>query len=390
MTQQQTPLSQTRVLDLSDERSIYGVKLLADNGATTIRPEPLSGDALRRRGPFDNETDESLWYLYYASSRHQVQLTESIEESRQRLSELVLRADVCFLGADNELAQLIEIDKALDENKSLVIVDCSPFGTKGPWSEFKAPELIAAALGGSAGVTGTPDTPPLKLFGELNFNIVGAYVAVAALSGIRHAKESGQGQFIEVNAHECIASSLEHVFMWYFYQAASPNARAKALERRGSLHWTNLYEVMSTKNGAMMVTPTPNLDAQLAWLIEENAFQDLLEPRYEELENRREFYQRFMQVIRDWVGEQDTEELFFKAQDRHSPYGWVQDIAQVAENPQLEARDWWQSLKLAEKSIKIPGPAFRFAETPAKIRRSEWVDVGSTDVLSEIGWGTNS
>ena len=38
-----------RVLDLTDERSIYGAKLLAELGALTIRPEPANGDPLRRR-----------------------------------------------------------------------------------------------------------------------------------------------------------------------------------------------------------------------------------------------------------------------------------------------------------------------------------------------------
>ena len=386
MSEPKEALQKTKVLDLSDERCIYGVKLLADHGARVLRPESLDGDPLRSRGPLDEQTGQSLWYTYYASSRHLIRLDIDAADVGRQLNQIAAQADICILGTENEFANLLNVEEVRESNPQTVIVQCSPFGSDGPWSVYKAPEIVAAALGGSAGVTGDPDTPPLKLFGELNFNIVGAYTAIAALSALHHAHESGQGQIVEVPAHECIASSLEHVFMWYFYQHASPNARAKALERRGSLHWTNLYEVMKTKNGAMMVTPTPNLDAQLAWLIEEGAFQDLLDPKYEELENRRLYYQRFMEVIREWVAEQDTEELFFKAQERHSPYGWVQNIEQVVNNPQLTARDWWQTLKLGETEVDAPGPAYRLEETPGHIRPVEWVETDGEALTKEIGW----
>ena len=44
-------LEGVRVIDLTDERGIYGAKLLADLGADVVRPEPITGDPLRARGP---------------------------------------------------------------------------------------------------------------------------------------------------------------------------------------------------------------------------------------------------------------------------------------------------------------------------------------------------
>ena len=61
------PLSNVRIIDLTDEKSIYGAKLLADLGADVVRPEPPAGDPLRRRGPFKDE--QSLWHIFFASSR---------------------------------------------------------------------------------------------------------------------------------------------------------------------------------------------------------------------------------------------------------------------------------------------------------------------------------
>lgn len=379
-------LQQTRIVDLSDDKSIYGVKMLADLGADVVRPETPGGDPLRRRGPFDEESGESLWYAYYGTSRRHFTVDESSTASLYELNALVGCADLCFLGKENPLAAHVNIEAALARNPKLVIVDVSPFGSSGPWRDFKAPELVAGALGGSVGVTGDAYTPPLKLYGDLNFTISSAYAAVAGLAGLRHAKEAGQGQVIEVPVHECIASSLEHVFMWYFYHEHFPAARARALERRGSLHWTNLYVVMPTKDGRMMVTPTPNMDAQLAWLVEEGAFQDLLDPKYEDPEQRRGYFMRMMEVIHEWVAQQETESLFFRAQERHAPYGWVQSVAQVSENPQLAARSWWQTTRLGERDVKGPGVPFQLSRTPARVTQPEWVAAGDQNVLQALGW----
>ena len=84
------PLSGVRVVDLTDERGIYG-KLLADLGADVVRPEPPEGDPLRQRGPMLQATNKdqqqqasaSLWHAFFASNRHffQVNLTKRVRIS---------------------------------------------------------------------------------------------------------------------------------------------------------------------------------------------------------------------------------------------------------------------------------------------------------------------
>ena len=62
------PLSGVRVVDLTDERGIYGAKLLADLGADVVRPEPPEGDPLRQRGPWlqtSNDDQDATALLRY-------------------------------------------------------------------------------------------------------------------------------------------------------------------------------------------------------------------------------------------------------------------------------------------------------------------------------------
>ena len=350
------------MLDLTDERAIYGAKLLADLGADVVRPEPPAGDPLRARGP--HARGHSLWYSFFGSSRTVVRLEPTTPAGRAKLNALVDRADV-VLACDGAfgVAQAGLAD-ALAARPELVVIDTSSFGPDGPWRDYLAPDLVAGALGGAVATTGDADTPPLKTFGDLNFILSGAYTAIAALAATSRVRETGAGQRGHVPVHECIASCLEHVLMWYWYHDRLPHAGGPVLERRGSLHWSNAYVVMPARGGTIMVTPTPSIDNQLVWLIEQDAHEDLLDPKYQEPENRRAFIQRMMAVLRAWVARRDVEELFFEAQAHHAPYGWVLPVDKVAGNPQLEARDWWTSYAAGGGDARGPGAPYRLSATP--------------------------
>lgn len=382
-------LDSLRVLDLTDERAIYGAKMLADLGAEVIRPEPPDGDPLRRRGPHRQDgTDDadgahSLWHAFFASSRRFVALDPNETGGNTLLRRLVDRADVVLTCTGAFGVAEAHLDEARRRRPELTVVEVSSFGPEGPWRDYLAPDLVAGALGGAVATTGDADTPPLKTFGELNFILSGAYAAIAALAALYRVRDCGAGQRVHVPVHECIASCLEHVLMWYWYHDRIPNAAGAVLERCGSLHWSNAYVVMPAKGGMIMVTPTPNFDNQLVWLVENDAQEDLLDPDYQEPGNRRAYIRRFMEVLRDWVAPQDVEALFFEAQDHHAPYGWVLSIDKVAENPQLEARDWWVDYRSNSMRVRGPGAPYRFSDTPWRIGRYGGVGA-DTDALAQL------
>ena len=98
---EKSALAAVRVLDLTDERAIYGAKLLADMGADTVRPEPTAGDPLRRRGPHQRAADDgssSLWHAFFASSRCTTALDLATTEGQAQLQHLVDQPTSCWLA----------------------------------------------------------------------------------------------------------------------------------------------------------------------------------------------------------------------------------------------------------------------------------------------------
>ncbi len=371
-----------RVVDLSDERGIFGAKLLGDFGADVVRPEPPEGDPLRRRGPHLGGDGASLWYAFFATSRRFLTIDPGRDDDRVRLQQLVERAEVLLTCPGAFATDLVDLEAARAANPGLVHVDVSSFGDSGPWRDFLAPDLVAGALGGNVCITGARDTTPLKWFGELNFMVSGIYAAIAALAGRRFVRNSGEGQRVSVSVHECLVSCLEHVLMLAWY--GDRMGRGRVLPRQGGTHWSMAYTVAPARNGAIMITPAPHIDAQLAWLIEEDAHGDLLDPKYGDPENQPLLIARVMQLMREWVATQDAEALFYRAQARHSPYGWVQPIERLPENPQLEARGWWSSLQVDGRTLRAPGAPFALPDTPAA--PSDSTPLSGDALLAELGW----
>lgn len=384
-------LAGLRILDLTDERGIYGGKLLADLGADVVRPEPPAGDPLRTRGPHVDDTpapDSSLYWAFFASNRRSVTIDAATPDGRGQLAALAAWADI-VLDCGALAAAGIDSDALIAAKPALVVVRVSSFGQDGPWKDYLAPDLVAAALGGFAATTGDIDTPPLKGFGELNFITSGTYAAIGALTALRHARETGQGQIVDVPVHETIASCLEQVLMWWWYgDRVGPVVRGKVLPRRAALHWSDLYDVFNARDGAISATPMPDIQKQIAWLVEEDAFGDLLDPELAELKNFRRLIDTLMHQMSEWIATKDAEPLMFEAQERHRPFGTVLPLDKVAENPHLAAREWWQTYRAGGREVRGPGAPYHLSETPWAIdARDATLGADTETVLREIGWG---
>ena len=181
--------------------------------------------------------------------------------------------------------------------------------------------------------------------------------------------------------------------MFYWYAETMQRPEGKVLPRRGALHWSDAYAVMPAQNGSVMVTPAPDFDTQLMWLIEEGVQEDLIDPKYQEPENLRLRVERSMQILRAWAAGKDARELFLQAQERHCPYGWVLPLEAVAENPQLAARDWYRKLTINDQTITAPGAAYHFSNTEGEIELPlSPHTAAATDaaaILSDLGWSAS-
>ncbi|MEM9565002.1 MAG: CoA transferase [Actinomycetota bacterium] len=385
------PLSGLRVVDLTGDLGRFGTKLLAEYGADVCRPagsgqggRPLPGPAGRRGGHLD-------WWYDAAKTPIALDLDDDVGRSTYR--RLAAGADLIVesLPVGHLAERGIDHADLVDANPTLTQVSLTPFGRTGPRSGWEGSDLVAGAMGGVLSITGTPDEP-LNSWGGQNHNFGGFAAAICGLAGVRAARRDGTGALIDLSLHEVMAGSIENLLMQYVY--ADELGLPAVAARQGSLHWLRIYEVVPARTGNLMITPTPQAETLIDWMVERGIEEahPFVGLSVEELLARAD---ELMAVIKTFCLTGDAGELFSEAQKRHIAFGEVQSVAQVATNPQFVHRQLYGDIAVGrdgQDGSDVPRPGdvvrgpwrlVRFSETPVGTPAGLPSDVSSAEDVAD-------
>jgi crotonobetainyl-CoA:carnitine CoA-transferase CaiB-like acyl-CoA transferase len=160
------PLSDIRVLDLTQVLSgPYATMLLADMGADVIKIEPPSGDVSRAWGPhLDDPVSSDSYGGYFASvnrNKRSVILDLHTASGVDDLHRLLATSDV--LVENFRIGVMDRLDLSYESLHSrypkLVYASIRGFGDprtgQSPYADWPAFDIIAQAMGGILGITGS-------------------------------------------------------------------------------------------------------------------------------------------------------------------------------------------------------------------------------------------
>lgn len=361
-------LKGVRVLDLSDESCVYGAKVLADLGADVVRVEPAGGDPMRKMAPLDPQTGESLFHRFMNTNKRSVVIDLAQKSGRAQFSRLVASADIVFEStAPGYLAGLKLDYKELEKaNPKLVWTSVTPFGTEGPYAGWKANDLVSQAMGGFMTLTGSPDREPLKLHGEQTCYIAGLHAASATLIAYWHAMRSGEGQFVDVSVHECIAHTLESAIQVYTCEGGIRTRQPRASEAGVGLYPCKDGEIFIFATSGMIASSWRNL---VAWLNEEGVAgaEQLGDEKWTDSKYRRteEAQTISRAIISEFTSRFSKQQLYAQLQQRNILCAPMAEVGDLFDNAQLKYLHWFSEQPFdGSRTICWPGPAFRLSETP--------------------------
>ena len=206
-------LSGVRVLDCSDESGWLAGRILADLGADVVKVEPPGGDRAARRGPYlggREDPERSLPWLAFQAGKRGITLDGARPVAQRALARLLDWADVLletFTPAERARWRL-EPERVAREHPRLVHCSLTPFGCTGPWARWRAGDLVAVALGGSAALTGDPDRPPVRCTLPTSWLHAGPEAALAVLMALQARVRTGRGRHVDVAIHESQLQTL--------------------------------------------------------------------------------------------------------------------------------------------------------------------------------------
>ncbi|MFE1287892.1 formyl-CoA transferase [Streptomyces sp. NPDC058751] len=188
-----------RVLDMTHVQSgPSATQLMAWLGADVVKLEAPSGDITRTQLR-DIPDADSLYFTMLNSNKRSITLNTKTERGKQLLTELIRRSDVMVEnfgpGAVDRMG--FTWDRIREINPRIVYASIKGFGD-GPYTDFKAYEVVAQAMGGSMATTGFEDGPPMATGAQIGDSGTGVHAVAAVLAALLQRTRTGRGQRVNV------------------------------------------------------------------------------------------------------------------------------------------------------------------------------------------------
>lgn len=361
-----TPLENLRVLDFSwFLAGPYATMILADLGADVVKVEaPGRGDPSRAAGPFLG--DVSAYFLSVNRNKRSIVLDLKSEAGRTCAAQLAEHADVLVENFVPGTMARWGLDYAAlaERNPRLIYASCTGFGQTGPRAQESAFDLVIQALAGTMSITGQADTAPARVGNSIG-DLGGAlFLTIGILAALEARHATGRGQYLDLSMMDAQVALLENAFARYFATGETP-------ARLGSQHPLIVpFQAFPTRDGYVVVTA--GTEAQWARLCDALDAVELKEDaRFANNTVRREHIRELEQALNAHFVTRPTEEWLALLHRYEIPCAPIQTIAQVADDPQILAREMIVQVEDAlAGSQRIVNTPLRFSEMRAGVRAS--------------------
>ncbi len=361
-------LSGLRVLDLTSRMGGYCGLLLANLGAEVIFIEPPAGDPMRREGAFKSDIahpDGSLWFAAYHTNKRGIVLDLETAQGQTTLRALAVNADA--LIEDRPLGYLDRIGagyQALQAiNLSLVMTSITGFGLSGPYRDFKAPNIVAFAMGGLMNLCGHPERAPLMGPCDVAYHLGSVHAAFGTLVALYNRRITGRGDHVEVSLQDVlVADPFLRIITRY-------SVTGEILERSGHSQSTTVAETYKCKDGyARIFCNQPDHWKRLVEWLGNPA--ELIDPKLENVQNRHSLRPVIDRMIEARSLTSDTKTFFEEFQSQRLAAAPINSPRAFLEDPQTKHRQYLVEVDHPYLGRhRFPGDPYKFSASPARVER---------------------
>jgi len=306
---------------------------------------------------------ESCYFLSVNRNKKSVAVDIKTKQGQDLIRELSLQCDVLI---ENYIpGKLSEMNLGYEQLREIAphLIYCSitGYGQTGPYASRAGYDVICSGVGGLMDITGPADGEPAKVGVAMTDMMTGLYAGNSIMAALISRSRTGQGQHIDCN----LLSSQVAVIS---YLGANYLNAGWIHKRHGTAHVSIVpYQAFRTSDGYIIIGAGNNKLFKIACRILD--LEHLVEdPKYVNNSDRVNNREELLAIIKQRVQEKTTDEWLRAFEGSGIPYGPINNMQQVFQNPQVIHNDLIQIIdhpKCGE--IKVPGPAVRFSGTPTQL-----------------------
>ena len=361
------PLDGIRVIEVGTLISgPFAGRLLGDMGADVIKIEPPGQpDPLRTWGQAELDGEHFFWTVH---ARNKKAVTLNLREPRGRelFLELVEHSDIIV---ENFRPGTLEkwnlgYDVLRERNRGIILVRVSGYGQTGPDAGKAGYASVAEAASGLRHMNGFPGGPPPRLALSLGDSLAGMFAAQGALAALYRRSVTGEGQVVDTALTESCLAIQESTIPDYDIGGVVRGPSGTRLE---GIAPSNIYQ---SANGSWVVIAA-NQDTVFRRLCQAMGRPELAtDERFVDHLARGRNQDELDKLIGDWAAQREPQDIIATLSQAGVISGPINTVAEVVEDPQLQARnmiaDHWD--ERVQRNVKGPGVVPVLSETPGTIR----------------------
>ena len=361
----QLPLEDIKVLDLSHALAgPFCSTMLADYGAQVIKIEPPGAGDIARAWGAEMPGGETAYFVSLHRNKKGVVLDLKNPAGKETFLRMAEQCDVVLenyrVGALARLGLAYAVAKK--RNPGIIYCSISGYGQDGPYRDRPALDLILQAESGMISVTGEAGGSGVRNGVSIADMTAGMNAAFGIMLALRVKEKTGQGQSLDVSMMEGQLALLSTMFGTYFASGEIPRPMGTAYKALLP------YQTFHTRTRDLALA----VGSEKLWKI----FCPVIgrpelaeDPRYAGNSARDANRAHLIATLQEVFLTRTYEEWEALLVETGIPVGAINDLAQVAEHPQVKARASF--VEMDHPSVgKVPvvGVAVRLSATPGSVR----------------------
>jgi crotonobetainyl-CoA:carnitine CoA-transferase CaiB-like acyl-CoA transferase len=375
------PLEGVRVVELTKVwAGPYVGKLLAFLGAEVIRIESLNSlDVTRAYGSKD--IDQAPGFRAVNPQKLSVQIDVKTAEGVALILDLLAKTDVVVenlrpgaigrLGLGYAAVQKVRPD--------IVFVSMGMYGSDGPLAYQTGYAPCFAALGGLSSQVGYEGQFPAGMNIRYADSTFGAAAAYATLVALMHRRRTGEGQFVDVSAVECMTSMMGDSVMDF-------TANGVVHECNGNRHAEMAPHGVYRCLNADWISIAVSSDSAWKSLCEAMDRPTLAtHPHFASLADRKAHEDEVDDLISQWTAHRDARELEVDLQKRGVAATKSQSSVDLIADADFWSREFFREVVTgAGQSSTVIGPSWRMTREAAITAAAPALGENNAYVFGEI------
>ncbi len=397
----QLPLEGYRALDLTDEKGFSCGCILGDLGADVIKVEPPGGEPSRKIGPFYKDIvdpEKSLYWFAYNTNKRGVTLNLGLRDGQEIFKKLAETAHFIIESFSPGYLDSLGLGySSLSRiNQAIILTSITPFGQAGPYSHYKASDIVEMGMCGLMYLCGDPDRPPVRISFPQAYLHAGAEAAVGTLIAHYHREGTGEGQWVDVSAQEAAYMTTMNASLFWPLERR-PLKRAGAW-RTGLTSGALQRQIWRCQDGYVNMPIYGGLvgaktnRALAEWMYVEGMSDDYLQSinwsNFDLTGVDQETWDHIEKLMGKFFLNRSKEELYSQGLRRGIMIYPVYTAEDIAKDAQLEARKYWIPVEHPElgETITYPGAIAKTSLTSSVKKRAPLIGEHNQEVYQELGF----